>query len=144
MLALTPPSRITFLLLVFVFFVVTDVTRAFAPHPPRVQGLVKQRFHNVMMESIIRHVPDNTIGYHSNKNTLLFSSTSDQDKVTTTPSKAKTTRGQLKVAVTEVEIDPITVTAVGLAMMAMTLMFAHFGSGGIAGIVASIMNKWGN
>ena len=85
MLALTPPWQLALqcwlLLVVCCFF--PGVTRAFAPLP-RVR-LVEQCCHNVMMESI-RHIPGNTIGYRSilqNQNSVLFSSPSNQDKVTT-------------------------------------------------------------
>ncbi len=52
---------------------------------------------------------------------------------------------QLKVSVTQFEVDPVTITALGFGLIAMNfLVFANMGSGGIAGILASIMNTWDN
>mmetsp|Transcript_15021 Transcript_15021/g.21260 ORF Transcript_15021/g.21260 Transcript_15021/m.21260 type:complete len:134 (+) Transcript_15021:112-513(+) len=45
------------------------------------------------------------------------------------------------VAVTEVEIDPFTITAIGFGLIALNfLVFANMGDGGISGIVAQIIN----
>lgn len=49
------------------------------------------------------------------------------------------------VAVTEVDVDPFTLTAVGfLALAANFLLFANMGDGGIAGLVARFQNTFGN
>jgi hypothetical protein len=51
----------------------------------------------------------------------------------------------IKVAVTEVDVDPLTLTAVGFSLIAFNfLIFANMGSGGIAGLVARIINTWDN
>jgi len=50
-----------------------------------------------------------------------------------------------KVVVTEVDIDPFTLTAVGFAALAANfLLFANMGDGGIAGLVARFQNTFGN
>jgi len=46
-----------------------------------------------------------------------------------------------KVAVTEVDIDPFTITAIGFSLIALNfLVFANMGDGGIGGIIARIIN----
>mmetsp|Transcript_18140 Transcript_18140/g.25156 ORF Transcript_18140/g.25156 Transcript_18140/m.25156 type:complete len:133 (-) Transcript_18140:119-517(-) len=46
-----------------------------------------------------------------------------------------------KVAVTEVDIDPFTITAIGFGLIALNfLVFANMGDGGIGGIIARIIN----
>lgn len=50
-----------------------------------------------------------------------------------------------RVNVNEVEIDAVTLTAVGFGLIALNfLVFANMGDGGIAGVVATIINTWGN
>mmetsp|Transcript_30177 Transcript_30177/g.61543 ORF Transcript_30177/g.61543 Transcript_30177/m.61543 type:complete len:132 (-) Transcript_30177:522-917(-) len=52
---------------------------------------------------------------------------------------------EIKVRVDVVEdIDPVTITAIGFGLIAMNfLLFANLGDGGIAGIVARIINTFG-
>ena len=58
---------------------------------------------------------------------------------------ASDNKDEQKVAVTEVEVDPFTLTAIGFALLAFNfLVFANLGDGGIAGIVARIINTWDN
>lgn len=106
-------------------------------------------------------------------NTVLFlSSSSNQDKDTTSTNEqklqqqsqqdrltqlgfspdeiertkvSKSSSPPPKVSVTEFEVDPVTITALGFGLIAMNfLIFANMGSGGIAGILARIMNTWDN
>ena len=67
----------------------------------------------------------------------------DIDRFVSTPTKSPF--DEQKVAVTEIEIDPLTLTALGFGLIACNfLIFANMGSGGIAGVVASFMNTWDN
>ena len=50
-----------------------------------------------------------------------------------------------KVAVTEVNIDAFTLSAVGFGLIAFNfLVLANMGDGGIGGVVATIINTWDN
>lgn len=43
------------------------------------------------------------------------------------------------------DVDAVTLTALGFGLIALNfLVFANMGDGGIAGLVATIMNTWGN
>ena len=43
------------------------------------------------------------------------------------------------------DVDAVTLTALGFGLIALNfLVFANMGDGGIAGVVATIMNTWGN
>ena len=67
----------------------------------------------------------------------------DMDRFVSTPTKSPF--DEQKVAVTEIEIDPLTLTALGFGLIACNfLIFANMGDGGIAGVVASFMNTWDN
>eukprot|EP00545_Synedropsis_sp_CCMP1620_P014784 CAMPEP_0119013180 /NCGR_PEP_ID=MMETSP1176-20130426/8100_1 /TAXON_ID=265551 /ORGANISM="Synedropsis recta cf, Strain CCMP1620" /LENGTH=125 /DNA_ID=CAMNT_0006966239 /DNA_START=29 /DNA_END=406 /DNA_ORIENTATION=- len=55
------------------------------------------------------------------------------------------TPNKVKVEVTEWDIDPLTLTALGFGAIACNFfIFANMGDGGVGGIVATIMNKWDN
>lgn len=59
--------------------------------------------------------------------------------------RSKASLPKVKVSVTEFEVDPVTITALGFGLIAMNfLIFANMGSGGIAGILARIINTWDN
>jgi hypothetical protein len=67
----------------------------------------------------------------------------DIDRFVSTPTKSPF--DEQKVAVTEIDIDPLTLTALGFGLIACNfLIFANMGSGGIAGAVASFINTWDN
>jgi hypothetical protein len=61
-------------------------------------------------------------------------------------SKAESSPEDIKVRVDVVDdIDAFSLTAVGFGLIALNfLVFANMGDGGIAGVVATIMNTWGN
>lgn len=61
-------------------------------------------------------------------------------------SKKESSPEQIKVRVDLVDgIDAFTLSAVGFGLIALNFfVFANMGDGGIAGIVATIMNTWGN
>jgi hypothetical protein len=49
------------------------------------------------------------------------------------------------VAVTEFDIDPVTLTFIGFGLIAANFfIFANLGDGGVGGVVATIMNTWDN
>lgn len=54
-------------------------------------------------------------------------------------------KGQQKVYVNEVNVDPVSLTAVGFGLIALNfLVFANMGDGGIAGVIATFINTWDN
>ena len=61
-------------------------------------------------------------------------------------SKKESDREEIKVRVDLVDdVDPFSLTAVGFGLIALNfLVFANMGDGGIAGVVATVMNTWGN
>ena len=61
-------------------------------------------------------------------------------------SKKESGREEIKVRVDLVDdVDPFSLTAVGFGLIALNfLVFANMGDGGIAGVVATVMNTWGN
>jgi hypothetical protein len=60
--------------------------------------------------------------------------------------KKESSPEDIKVRVDVVDgIDALSLTAVGFGLIALNFfVFANMGDGGIAGIVAAIMNTWGN
>ena len=61
-------------------------------------------------------------------------------------SKKEPDREEIKVRVDVVDdIDAFSLTAIGFGLIALNfLVFANMGDGGIAGVVATVMNTWGN
>jgi len=61
-------------------------------------------------------------------------------------SKKESDREEIKVRVDVVDdIDAFSLTAIGFGLIALNfLVFANMGDGGIAGVVATVMNTWGN
>lgn len=126
-------------------------TQAFAPLPrvaaqTRVQGLST----SPLPVGLIRSAPSTRLRFASPNDQeqrerleRLGYSSDDVDRFVSTPTKSPFE--EQKVAVTEIDIDPLTLTALGFGLIACNfLIFANMGSGGIAGAVASFINTWDN
>jgi hypothetical protein len=127
-----------FLLLVLGLVIIHDVTGFLSPTVPRrqvVESIPKLSTQTVVGKSALQLSDKNT-----NEDDRLRALGYTEEEIRR--SKKQSDPEEIKVRVDLVEdVDPFTLTAIGFALIALNfLVFANMGDGGIAGLVATIIN----